>query len=65
MRIEVNGKALEVASATLAGLLHELEYEEAHVATALNQDFIRRTERDTTQLKAGDRVEILVPRQGG
>jgi sulfur carrier protein len=65
MRIEVNGKALEVASTTLADLIRELDYEDLTVATALNQNFVRKTERDATQLKEGDSVEILVPRQGG
>lgn len=65
MNIEVNGKALEIASTTLADLLRELDYEGQTVATALNQEFVRKTERGTTILKDGDEVEILVPRQGG
>lgn len=65
MRIEVNGKALEVAARTLADLIRELDYEDMIVATALNQAFVRKTERHTTELKEGDAVEILVPRQGG
>jgi len=61
----VNGKELEVAATTLAALLHELDYDDVVVATALNQDFVRAGERPTTELKPGDAVEILVPRQGG
>jgi sulfur carrier protein len=65
MQIRVNGKELEVMAATLAALLSELEYEDATVATALNQNFIRKADRLTTNLHDGDAVEILVPKQGG
>jgi len=65
MRIHVNGKALDVAAATLGALLRELDYEDDAIATALNQTFVRKTDRGKTPLKVGDAVEILVPRQGG
>ncbi len=65
MQIEVNGKKLDVAAETLAALLRELDYDGRHVATALNQNFVRRTERSQTRLKDGDRIEIVSPRQGG
>jgi sulfur carrier protein len=65
MRIQVNGEARDIAATTLAALLRELEYDDSAVATALNQNFVRRRDRDSTRLKEGDAVEILVPRQGG
>jgi len=65
MKIEVNGKELEVEATTLKALLSELDFGETNVATALNQNFIRRLDRSQTSLKAGDRVEIVAPRQGG
>jgi sulfur carrier protein len=65
MQIRVNGKELEVAAATLAALLSELEYQDATVATALNQIFVRKADRAITRLQDGDAVEILVPKQGG
>jgi sulfur carrier protein len=65
MQIHVNGKAREIAAATLAALLLELEYEEGAVATALNQNFVRKSDRGKTSLNEGDAVEILTPRQGG
>jgi sulfur carrier protein len=65
MQIRVNGKELEVAATTLAALLSELDYEDAMVATALNQTFVRKVDRVTTPLKDGDAVEVLVPKQGG
>jgi sulfur carrier protein len=65
MLIQVNGKELEVSAATLAALLKELGYQDAVVATALNEDFVRAGDRPKTPLKSGDAVEIVVPRQGG
>jgi sulfur carrier protein len=65
MQIHVNGKVLDVGAETLAALLAELDYEDGAVATALNQTFVRKTDRAKTPLKEGDSVEILVPRQGG
>jgi sulfur carrier protein len=65
MRIEVNGKRREVAAQTLAALLRELEYDDRHVATALNQSFVRKADRGEARLKEGDRIEIVSPRQGG
>jgi sulfur carrier protein len=65
MQIHVNGKALDVAATTLEALLAELEYEGRTVATAVNQTFVRIADRNETELKAGDAVEILVPKQGG
>ena len=65
MRISVNGSSLEVGAPTLAALLMELDYADKTVATAVNQAFVRATDRDGTALKDGDAVEILVPRQGG
>ncbi len=65
MRIHVNGKPHDVAAATLADLLRELDYEDRAVATALNLNFVRRQDRRLANLKEGDAVEILVPRQGG
>ena len=65
MQIHVNGKAREIAAANLAALLRELAYEEGAVATALNQNFVRKNDRGKTPLKEGDAVEILTPRQGG
>jgi sulfur carrier protein len=65
MRIQVNGEARDTAATTLAALLRELDYDDCGVATALNQNFVRRRDRGSTSLKQGDAVEILVPRQGG
>ena len=65
MRILVNGRSLEVQATTLARLLEELGYEDRKVGTAINQEFVRDRDRDAMQLKDGDAVEIVTPRQGG
>lgn len=65
MKIEVNGRELEVKATSLKALIAELDFNETNVATALNQNFVRKLDRSQTMLKAGDRVEIVAPRQGG
>lgn len=64
-RVEINGEARHVSSRTLADLLVELDYGDRPVATAINQEFVRKTDRANTPIKPGDRIEILVPMQGG
>jgi sulfur carrier protein len=61
----VNGNESDVAAETFAELLLELGYEDMPVATALNMSVVRKKDRETVRLKEGDRVEILVPMQGG
>jgi sulfur carrier protein len=65
MRVIVNGEQREIASASLDGLLGELEYEGAHFAIALNYDVLPRSQWAQTRLKSGDEIEIITPRQGG
>jgi sulfur carrier protein len=65
MTLIVNGERREVAAGTLAEALQALEYGEAKVATALNGKFVSARARGATQVKEGDRIEILAPRQGG
>ena len=65
MKIIVNGKAREVGAETLPALLNELDFPADHVATALNGRFVPKAERTAIGLKAGDRVEVLTPMQGG
>lgn len=65
MRLEVNGTAQDLRATTLSGLLEELGFEAAAVATALNGAFVPRALRATTPLTEGARVEVLAPMQGG
>lgn len=63
--IIVNGEPTPVAAATLAELLSALGLAGRRVATAVNGDFVPERARGDTRLAAGDRVEIVSPRQGG
>lgn len=65
MQIQVNGRPCEVSADTLQSLLQELGYADQKVGTALNQEFVRDRDRETTRLHEGDAVEIVTPRQGG
>lgn len=66
-RIElvVNGLKSDTAARTLAELVAECELSDARVATALNGHFVPEARRASTQLEAGDRIEIVSARQGG
>jgi sulfur carrier protein len=63
--IIVNGETMETKAQTVAELLDELGYEDMPVATARNMMVVRKRERAETKINDGDRIEILVPMQGG
>jgi sulfur carrier protein len=65
MRVTVNGEQREISSASVDALLGELEYEGTHFAIALNYDVVPKSHWAETQLKSGDEIEIITPRQGG
>jgi sulfur carrier protein len=65
MRVTVNGEAREIASESVDALLGELDYEGTHFAIAVNYDVLPKSKWAQTQLKSGDEIEIITPRQGG
>jgi sulfur carrier protein len=65
MVLTVNGEHQEVASTTIPALLQELEYEGEFLVIAVNHDVVQRRHWDEIELKAGDTIEIVTPRQGG
>ena len=65
MRVIINGEEREIAATRLDALLGELDYEGTHFAIALNYDVLPKSRWAETQLKAGDEIEIITPRQGG
>jgi sulfur carrier protein len=65
MRVTINGEQREISSASVDALLGELAYEGTHFAIALNYDVLPRSAWARTQLKNGDEIEIITPRQGG
>ena len=65
MVVIVNGKEVETAARSLDELVAEQALADKRIATALNGQFIAAAARPTTRLNAGDKVEIVSPRQGG
>ena len=65
MRVRVNGEPREISSLSVDDLLGELDYEGTHFAIAVNYDVVPKSRWAETQLKAGDEIEIITPRQGG
>lgn len=65
MPVVVNGESCRTTASTLAQLLDELGFARRKVATARNGSFVAEAARAATSLAAGDRIEIVAPRQGG
>ena len=65
MRLIINGEQREVNSVSVDALLSELDYEGTHFAIALNYDVVPKSRWAETQLRDGDEIEIITPRQGG
>lgn len=65
MRVIVNGEQREINAVSVGALLSELDYEGTHFAIAVNFDVVPKSRWAETQLKAGDEIEIITPRQGG
>lgn len=65
MQVTVNGERREIMAQTVDALLSELDYENMHVAIALNFDVLPKSRWADTALKSGDEIEIITPRQGG
>ena len=65
MRVTVNGEPREISASHVDALLGELDYEGTHFAIALNYDVLPRSRWAETELKSGDKIEIITPRQGG
>lgn len=65
MTLIINGVPHDVVATILAGVLQELGFGEARVATAHNGEFVSALSRCACVLQDGDLVEILVPMQGG
>ena len=65
MRVTVNGEEREISSASVDALLSELDYEGTHFAIALDYDVVPKSRWAETEIKSGDEIEIITPRQGG
>jgi sulfur carrier protein len=65
VRVIINGEEREIAATRLDALLGELEFDGTHFAIAVNYDVLPKGRWAETQLKPGDEIEIITPRQGG
>jgi thiamine biosynthesis protein ThiS len=68
VEIEINGKNfdLERDEVSISELISEYyPVEVPFFAVALNESFISKSQYQSTQLKSGDRIEILSPNPGG
>ena len=66
MEITVNGKAMDVEEGiTIEQLLRWLNVKREFTAVAVNREIAKRASFGSTQLQAGDRVEIVRPMGGG
>jgi thiamine biosynthesis protein ThiS len=66
MTVTVNGKPMELpAGLTIDGLLTQLKVRREFTAVALNREVTQRSLYAETQLRDGDKVEIVHPMGGG
>ncbi|HEY0508738.1 MAG TPA: sulfur carrier protein ThiS [Blastococcus sp.] len=66
MQVTVNGAATDVEdAATVASVVEARTSGHRRVAVARNGDVVPRSAWETTQLTAGDSLEVLAPTAGG
>ena len=57
--IEVNGKEILLQETNLETLLEKLGYRRERVAVELNGRIVKREEREKTEIKEGDVLEVV------
>ena len=65
MKLQLNGKLIDVDARTLSAVLDAQGYGGARVATAVNGTFVPAAARDNFDINDGDQIEVLAPMQGG
>ena len=65
MLLIVNGERRETGATRIATLLAELEFAGTQLAIAVNRGVVPRARWDDVELRDGDAIEIISPRQGG
>lgn len=66
MTVSVNGQAVSLPEgASLEDLIHLLNKDPVHVATAVNETFVPRTQRSAVRLCQGDAIMTFEPITGG
>ena len=67
LELSINGekKSLELPELTVKYLLANLGYADVPVAIAVNNEFVPRTQFERYPVRDGQRIDILMPMQGG
>lgn len=65
MQVFINGTIVHTTAKTLEELMLSQNFTQNWLATAVNNDLIKKENRATYNLKDGDKIEILSPMQGG
>jgi sulfur carrier protein len=66
MRIEINDRPRDVPEGiTVAALLAQLEVKQPHVAFEVNLEVVPRARHAETELREGDRLEVVTLVGGG
>jgi thiamine biosynthesis protein ThiS len=66
MKLIINGKPIKVdAAVTAKQLVSQLSFDKSSSALAVNDVFVSRDKYDSTKFSENDRVEIVMPMQGG
>ena len=65
MVLIVNGERRKTDATRIAVLLAELEFTGTQLAIAVNRGVVPRTRWGDVELRDGDAIEIISPRQGG
>ncbi|CAO95818.1 sulfur carrier protein ThiS [Erwinia tasmaniensis] len=65
MNIQLNGSSIDTHARTLAELLRERQIDAGCIASAVNGQFVPRSQYDSQPLTEGCELEVLSPMQGG
>ena len=65
MKIQLNGEEVDVAVKTIAALITDLKLESRMLAVECNMEVVPKSAYETTDLKDGDRIEIVHMIGGG
>lgn len=63
--IYVNGKMIQTTALDLTELFSSLQFDQESIATAIDGQFIPKTQYAQTFIQAGQKIEVLAPMQGG
>jgi sulfur carrier protein len=65
MKLYLNGNSIDTQSQSLSQLLQEQQFDCSAVATAIDGNFVPRSQYTITLLSSGQKIEVLAPMQGG